>query len=190
MLKTILCNQDNNFSEVKDPQDISELITDANHLVWLDLAEPTLDDFRLLRAEFGLHPLAIEDAMSRHQRPKVEQYENFYFVVFYAVHCQGTPAPERVPGRNVLAGSDYRRIPRRHALPPDPAQASCGPPRPAPRRERQGRDPIPTRPPFLSGRRSGGRSRSRRMGRRPAGAARDLDVHGGELADHCPPGAD
>ena len=33
-----------------------------------------------------MHPLAIEDASHKHQRPKIDQYENFYFVVFYAIY--------------------------------------------------------------------------------------------------------
>jgi magnesium transporter len=127
MLKTILCNKDNRFSQVENPEDISELIADEERLIWLDLAEPSADDFRLLRAEFGLHPLAIEDAMSRHQRPKVEQYEHFYFVVFYAVHCQEAPTPQRVPGRGALVGVNYRRSPRYHEPLPDPAHAILRP---------------------------------------------------------------
>ncbi len=121
MIKTTLCNKDNKFSKIDNPQDISELIADENRLIWLDLSEPSRDDFRLLRSEFGLHPLAIEDAMSRHQRPKVEQYENFYFVVFYAVARQAAQPPERIPGRDMLTGANYMRIPRYHPPAPDPA---------------------------------------------------------------------
>jgi magnesium transporter len=134
MLKTILCNKDNHFSEVKDPEDISELIADGERLVWLDLSEPSADDFRLLRAEFGLHPLAIEDAMSRHQRPKVDQYENFYFVVFYAVHSQPAPSPAGAPRRGALVGANYFRRARSHAHPPDlvPSSPPPTPARPAP----------------------------------------------------------
>jgi Mg2+ and Co2+ transporter CorA len=129
MLKTILCNKDNSFSQVENPEDISELIADGDRLVWLDLAAPTADDFHLLQTEFGLHPLAIEDARSRHQRPKVEQYENFYFVVFYAVHSQAAGAPQRVPGRPSLVGASYIRSPRYH---PAPAAAPPAPPGSAP----------------------------------------------------------
>ena len=131
MLKTILCNQDNTFTDVGNPEEISDLLRDQNHLVWMDLAAPTLAEFRLLRAEFGLHPLAIEDAMSRHQRPKVDQYENFYFVVFYAVQSQDKDPPPRVPGRAALSGSNYMRSPRYHddpaSPPPDAASAALRP---------------------------------------------------------------
>ncbi len=127
MIKTTLCNKDNKFSQIDNPQDISDLIADGDRLIWLDLSEPSREDFSLLRSEFGLHPLAIEDAMSRHQRPKVEQYENFYFVVFYAVARQSSQSPQRVPGRDMLTGANYMRIPRYHQPPPDPATDNLRP---------------------------------------------------------------
>lgn len=35
-------------------------------VLWLDLLEPSADDMQVLTEEFGLHPLAIEDAMAEH----------------------------------------------------------------------------------------------------------------------------
>lgn len=40
--------------------------------LWLDVVEPNDTDFELIKVEFGLHPLAIEDAIKAHQRPKIE----------------------------------------------------------------------------------------------------------------------
>jgi magnesium transporter len=51
------------------------------HVVWIGLHEPSLDLLRRLQAEFGLHELAIEDALKAHQRPKLEQYGDALFVV-------------------------------------------------------------------------------------------------------------
>jgi magnesium transporter len=45
-------------------------------LVWIGLHEPTADEFDSVRREFGLHELAVEDAMKGHQRPKLEVYED------------------------------------------------------------------------------------------------------------------
>ncbi|RDI62234.1 magnesium and cobalt transport protein CorA [Microvirga subterranea] len=52
-----------------------------DHMVWIGLHEPSLDLLRQVQAEFGLHDLAIEDALKAHQRPKVEQYGEALFVV-------------------------------------------------------------------------------------------------------------
>jgi magnesium transporter len=53
----------------------------AGHVVWIGLHEPSLDLLKRVQAEFGLHELAIEDALKAHQRPKVEQYGDALFVV-------------------------------------------------------------------------------------------------------------
>ncbi len=51
------------------------------HVVWIGLHEPDLDLLRQVQKEFGLHELAIEDALKAHQRPKIEQYGEALFVV-------------------------------------------------------------------------------------------------------------
>jgi Mg2+ and Co2+ transporter CorA len=93
---------------VEDPSAISEIVLSRDRLLWLDLEQPTTEDFALIQEEFGLHPLAIEDAMSRHQRPKVDQYENFYLVIFYTVDFQ-EPGAAPIPGRRGLSGASFLR---------------------------------------------------------------------------------
>ncbi len=50
-------------------------------LAWIDLHEPTDEEFSSVAGEFGLHPLAVEDAVKAHQRPKLERYDGTVFVV-------------------------------------------------------------------------------------------------------------
>jgi magnesium transporter len=69
---------------------ISEMLDeDANVRVWLDLRAPDSDDLQIVVREFGLHPLAVEDAISDHQRPKLDRYETHLFVNFYAATLEG-----------------------------------------------------------------------------------------------------
>jgi magnesium transporter len=49
--------------------------------VWIGFHEPTEQDLRILQAQFGLHELAIEDALTAHQLPKLEVYGHSLFVV-------------------------------------------------------------------------------------------------------------
>jgi magnesium transporter len=51
-----------------------EASREAGSLVWIGLHEPTDEEFDAVRREFGLHELAVEDAMKGHQRPKLEVY--------------------------------------------------------------------------------------------------------------------
>jgi magnesium transporter len=66
----------------RPPQDLSEL---RDLPCWLDISDPQGKDFELAAEELGLHPLAVEDAQHRHQRPKIDQYDDHYFIVFYAL---------------------------------------------------------------------------------------------------------
>jgi magnesium transporter len=50
---------------------------------WLDLENPDEDDFALLRDVFHFHPLALEDSEQFGQRPKMEDYGSFVFLVVY-----------------------------------------------------------------------------------------------------------
>ena len=49
--------------------------------VWLGVLEPSAEEFDSIAREFGLHELAVEDAVKAHQRPKVELYGDTLFVV-------------------------------------------------------------------------------------------------------------
>ena len=49
--------------------------------VWIGLYEPTEEEFDSIRREFALHPLAVEDAIHAHQRPKLEVYDDMVFLV-------------------------------------------------------------------------------------------------------------
>jgi magnesium transporter len=53
--------------------------------VWLDLRDPDDDDMGVLTEEFGLHPLAVEDAVNERQRPKLDRYRSHLFLTAYAV---------------------------------------------------------------------------------------------------------
>src|SRR5215213_9066896 len=50
-------------------------------LAWIGLYKPTEEEFSSVAGEFGLHPLAVEDAIKAHQRPKIERYDGTLFVV-------------------------------------------------------------------------------------------------------------
>ena len=79
-------------------EEISERLDgDAAAVVWLDLYDPDLADLQIVTEEFGLHPLAVEDAISAHQRPKVDRYRSHLFANMYAVAVDDQ-------GRSVRAG--------------------------------------------------------------------------------------
>jgi len=63
--------------------DAERMIQDTRNFVWIDVSDPQPDEIDALGAIFSLHPLTIEDAHHRHQRPKVELFEGYAFVVVH-----------------------------------------------------------------------------------------------------------
>ncbi|MGC2999529.1 magnesium and cobalt transport protein CorA [Streptomyces sp. G35A] len=68
------------------PQEAMRLVRRDGGFVWIGLHEPTEAEFAGIAREFGLHPLAVEDAVQAHQRPKLERYDDSLFTVFKTIH--------------------------------------------------------------------------------------------------------
>jgi magnesium transporter len=62
---------------------ISDHLADEAVTIWLDLRDPDRSDLAVLSEEFGLHPLAVEDAVQEHQRPKLDRYRSHLFLNAY-----------------------------------------------------------------------------------------------------------
>ncbi|MGW7685270.1 magnesium and cobalt transport protein CorA [Kribbella sp. NPDC054772] len=79
----------------------TEALARARHgqgFVWIGLFQPTPHQLAIVGEEFGLHPLALEDAAKAHQRPKLERYGDTLFAVFKTVTY--------VPHRDLTATSE------------------------------------------------------------------------------------
>jgi magnesium transporter len=81
--------------------------------VWLGLHEPTNEEFADIAELFDLHPLAVEDAVEAHQRPKLERYGDTLFAVFktvcYVEHEELTATSEVVNTGEIMVfvGPDF-----------------------------------------------------------------------------------
>jgi magnesium transporter len=71
-----------------------ELALKDDKLLWLDLADTGPDTIALLREVFNIHPLAVEDAQEFDQRPKIEDYDDFVYVVAYGARGLDQPFVE------------------------------------------------------------------------------------------------
>ncbi len=60
----------------------------ATEGLWLDIEAPDDDDYRLLEQTFKFHQLTIEDIRHQNQRPKVDEYPDYNFVVIFAAEWQ------------------------------------------------------------------------------------------------------
>lgn len=55
--------------------------TDKSEFVWIGICDPTDEELRTLKEQYGLHPLAVEDAVNANQLPKVDVYGDQLFIV-------------------------------------------------------------------------------------------------------------
>jgi magnesium transporter len=80
---------------------ISDFLQQPDTVVWLDLCEPDQQDLEVISEEFGLHPLAVEDAIQEHERPKLDRYQDHAFLTAYAVSLD--PATGRLQKSELAA---------------------------------------------------------------------------------------
>ena len=87
--------------------DISEAVKEPGRFVWVGLYEPDAPLLREIQQEFGLHDLAIEDALRAHQRPKVEQYGDSLFVVLRTAQLAGEPPRVEIGETHLFVGPRF-----------------------------------------------------------------------------------
>ena len=95
---------------------------DAAHeqrgVAWIGLYKPTEEEFASVAQEFGLHELAVEDAIQAHQRPKLDRYGDTLFVVLRAARYLDRPETVQFGEVHVFAGTDFV-VTVRHGDSPD-----------------------------------------------------------------------
>lgn len=106
-------------------------------LAWIGLYKPTEQEFSSLTTEFDLHPLAVEDAVQAHQRPKLERYGDTLFAVLRAARYLDSKEEVEFGEVHVFVGTDFILTVRHNDAPDlrpvrvrleqDPALLSHGP---------------------------------------------------------------
>ena len=83
---------------VDDGDDLAAMVErgrdEPDAFVWIGLFAPTDDEFEEIARVFRLHPLAVEDAVHAHQRPKLEHYDDSIFVVMKTVGFEEDSDPD------------------------------------------------------------------------------------------------
>jgi len=95
-----------------------EDLRDHGGFAWIGMYRPTEEELRSVAEEFGLHPLAVEDALKGHQRPKLERYGDVLFVVLRSARYLDAPEEVEFGEVHVFVGPNFA-ITVRHAESPD-----------------------------------------------------------------------
>ncbi len=94
------------------------LALEDGEFAWIGLVEPDEGELRVLQDRFGLHPLAVEDALKANQMPKVDVYGEQLFVVARTAHLEGEEIG--YGETDIFVGGDHI-ITVRHGSPTTPA---------------------------------------------------------------------
>jgi magnesium transporter len=104
------------MSEPSTVADAAVLAKQERGFVLLALSEPPAEELKELAATFDLPPLAVEDGLEGHQRPKLEDYGECLFVVVKSVHYDEATMQMDTGELDVFLGSNYAIVVARSAF--------------------------------------------------------------------------
>lgn len=117
--------------------DALDAAAEPDSFVWIGLHEPSEEEFDAVRDELGLHPLAVEDAVRAHQRPKLDVYDDHVFAVLRPAIYDDAQERLEVSEIQLFIGTNYVVAVRhgqghslrevRQILEKDPERMACGP---------------------------------------------------------------
>jgi hypothetical protein len=87
------------------PEQISDYVLRPECFVWVAIKDPEPDELHRMQEEFGLHPLAVEDALTGHQRPKVEEYGDSIFGRWWPLRASSTASGCRPNSSDITSNS-------------------------------------------------------------------------------------
>src|SRR4051794_24968281 len=94
-------------AELGSLQEIYEVRSQRDGIAWLNLYKPTEEELTSISQEFGLHPLAVEDAMHAHQRSKLDRYVNSLFIVLKAARYLDEPEKIEFSEAHIFVGEGF-----------------------------------------------------------------------------------
>ncbi|WP_032404315.1 magnesium/cobalt transporter CorA [Rhodococcoides fascians] len=95
-----------------------ECMRDRHGMAWIGLYRPELSEINAVANEFGLHRLAVEDAIAAHQRPKLERYAEQLFVVLRPARYIDETEKVEFGELHIFLGADFV-VTIRHAESPE-----------------------------------------------------------------------
>jgi len=84
MIKTLIQENNKSAEIIESVDKLSRNLGKKGAFLWIDVQKPTQKEMRFLEERLVFHPLAIEDCMTTIQRPKIDRYEGYLFVVLHA----------------------------------------------------------------------------------------------------------
>jgi magnesium transporter len=94
-------------AEPENLEQTFEVLAHHGGMAWIGLYRPTVTEMAAVAAEFGLHDLAVEDAISAHQRPKLERYPDHLFTVLRPARYLDATETVEFGELHIFTGKNY-----------------------------------------------------------------------------------
>lgn len=105
-------------STAEDQKELNLQQISWNELTWVNIEQPTTGETDYLAQNYHFHPLDLDDCLSRRQRPKIDEYEDYFFIVLH-FPLFSTEMSVTVPSQvSIFIGKDYLVTVHQGALKP------------------------------------------------------------------------
>jgi len=104
---TILGYQNGELKQDLTVEDIPRYLHDKKSTLWVDLEGPTFEEAKILSDVFNFHPLTIEDCQAEIHFPKVDNYQDYLFMVVHGVNFHTPINTFTTVEMNIFAGQNY-----------------------------------------------------------------------------------
>lgn len=102
-----LFHRNQGFEEQSYPVEVGPLLEDEDHLLWVDAEDPSAEELAWIRAQFRVHPIAMEDYHSHMERARIDRYPSMYAIVFYAIGYDESEGTFEARALLVFLGARY-----------------------------------------------------------------------------------
>lgn len=109
MIRSLVFSDGKFLKSDLDREALKQARTEKGHVLWVDLVKPSEDEWKfVLETLFQFHPLAVEDCVTPDSLPKVEDYEDYLFIVTYGIDGAAGPAEKfAIAEFDLFLGRDF-----------------------------------------------------------------------------------
>jgi len=107
MIEIFAFSKQNGLRRITDAASLPSLLKDESESVWVDLETPTEEETQILSSIFNFHPLAIEDCIAESHLPKLDDFDDYLFLVLHGARRGDAPGTFKTVELNFFLGKRY-----------------------------------------------------------------------------------
>ncbi|RKX96334.1 MAG: magnesium and cobalt transport protein CorA [Spirochaetes bacterium] len=107
MIHSFILHEKNKLITDVSFDELKKMLKDKDKLIWVDLEQATAEENEILSTVFDFHPLAIEDCTNINHHPKIDNFEDYLFLVMHAVNFNSREEELSTLELNVFFGKNY-----------------------------------------------------------------------------------